>query len=42
MKMRVMTNQKRITTNEENDHAINREISSTGDHNSNNNNRKYK
>ena len=35
-------NQKRNTTNEENNHAIKREISRSGDHNSNNNNRKYK
>ena len=42
MKMREMKNQKRYVTNEENNHTINREISRSGDHNSNNNGRKYK
>ena len=32
----------KITTNEENNQAINREISRSGDHISNNNKRKYK
>ena len=41
MKKREMKNQKRNTTNEENNYAIKREISRFGDHNSNNNNRKY-
>ena len=42
MKMTEMKNQKRNTSDEENNHAINREISRSGDHNSNNNNRKCK
>ena len=40
--MRVLKNQKRITTNDENNHAKNREISRSSDHISDNNNRKYK
>ena len=37
-----MKNTTRNTTNEEKNHAMKRDISTSGDHNSNNNDRKYK
>ena len=42
MKKREMKNQKGNNCNEENNHTIKREISRSGDHNSKNNDRKYK